>query len=137
MFEYFRIWRMTASAQNNAPRMEKKSLRLCMKIVDVYDGDTVTVVCIVNNCSVRWRCRLQGFDAPEMRSKDNEEKQRAILARDFLKSILPKKVFYGTCNGLDKYGRLLLNIKVNNVDISQIMIEKGHAYAYDGGKKRA
>ena len=127
---------MNSLAQNNAPRMEKKSFKMCMKIVDVYDGDTITVVCIINKCPVRWRCRLQGYDAPEMRSKNEEEKQRAILARDYLKQILPKKIFYGTCHGLDKYGRLLLNIKVKNVDISQIMIEKGHAYAYYGGKKK-
>ena len=135
MLDYFRIWRMSLSRQNNVPRMEKKSFGMFMKVVNVYDGDTITVVCIVNKCPVRWRCRLQGYDAPEMRSKDEEEKQKAILARDFLKEILPKKIFYGKCNGLDKYGRLLLNIKVNNIDISQIMIQKGHAYSYNGGKK--
>ena len=135
MLDYFRIWRMSLSSQNNVPRMEKKSFGMYMKVVNVYDGDTITVVCIVNKCPVRWRCRLQGYDAPEMRSKDEEEKQKAILARDFLKEILPKKIFYGKCNGLDKYGRLLLNIKVNNIDISQIMIQKGHAYSYNGGKK--
>ena len=103
-----------------------------MKIVDVYDGDTITVICFVNKCPVRWRCRLQGYDAPEMRS---EEKQKAISTRNFLKEILPKKIFYGQCNGLDKYGRLLLQIKVNHIDISQIMIQNGHAYPYTGGKK--
>jgi hypothetical protein len=42
-----------------------------------------------------------------MRSKDQDHKQKAIMARDFLKEILSKKIFYGRCNGLDKYGRLL------------------------------
>ena len=135
MLDYFRIWKMNLWTQNNVPRMEKKSFGMYMKVVNVYDGDTVTVVCIVNKHPVRWRCRLQGYDAPEMRSKDEEQKQKAILARDFLKEILPKNIFYGRCNGLDKYGRLLLNIKVNNIDISQIMIQKGHAYSYNGGKK--
>ena len=67
------------SSQNNVPRMEKKSFGMYMKVVNVFDGDTITVVCIVNKCPVRWRCRLQGYDAPEMRSKDEEEKQKAIL----------------------------------------------------------
>jgi endonuclease YncB( thermonuclease family) len=122
--------------QNNAARFEKKTFRMWMKIVDVYDGDTVTVVCFVNNNPVRWRCRLQGFDAPELRSKNEHEKAKAVLAREFLKTILPHTIFHGSCNGLDKYGRLLLNIRHKNMDISQIMIENGHGYPYNGGKKK-
>jgi endonuclease YncB( thermonuclease family) len=46
---------MNLWTQNNVPRMEKKSFGINMKVVDVYDGDTITVVCIVNKCPVRWR----------------------------------------------------------------------------------
>ena len=78
---------------------------------------------------------MMGYDSPEMRTRDQTAKERAIHAREKLKTLLPTNVFLGNCNGLDKYGRLLLNLKYNGKLISNIMIESGHGYAYDGGRK--
>ena len=35
----------------------------------------------------------------------------------------------------DKYGRILVKVYKNNVDINQWMIDQGHGYPYYGGKK--
>lgn len=79
---------------------------------------------------------MVGYDSPEMRSKNAEEKEAAIQAKEFVKTLLPKGTFLGTCNGLDKYGRLLLNIQYKGQYIKDIMILKKHGYAYEGKTKK-
>ena len=37
----------------------------------------------------------------------------------------------------DKYGRLLAAFYNNNININDMMIEKGYGYAYDGGTKHS
>jgi len=76
---------------------------------------------------------MSGYDSPEMRGDDKES---AIAAREFLKSILPSGVFRVNVQGLDKYGRLLIDFKINRRRVCDVMIERGFGYAYDGGKKR-
>lgn len=119
-------------------RMEKKSWNMWMKIVNVYDGDTCTALCVFRGKLVRWRCRMFGYDCPELRSKIPEEKQIALLGKEQLKLLLnyrTRRPFRGHCRGIDKYGRLLLDVKVKGRPISEVMIEKNLAIAYTGGKK--
>jgi len=134
-FEYARLSRIAPKL--SAPRMEKRHWRMWMKVVDVYDGDTITVACIHRGVIVRWRCRLVGFDAPEMRSQNADEKVAAIAAKRFLMTLLPAHTFRGKCAGLDKYGRLLLKLEHKGVAIEQIMILNNHGYAYEGKTKQA
>ena len=117
-------------------RMENHKWKMWMRITTVYDGDTVTVLCAFNGKLVRWRARLTGFDAPEIRSKNEDEKKSAIAAKEYLKTIVPRGLFKGQCNGLDKYGRLLLDLTYKGHPISEIMIMNNHGYAYKGGKKQ-
>ena len=62
---------------------------LCYKVevVDVYDGDTITID--INDRHVR--IRLAGIDAPELNAKTQEEKNEAIQSRDYLESLLLDK----------------------------------------------
>lgn len=106
-----------------------------MKVLSVYDGDTITVLCIFKGRLVRWRCRLIGFDAPEMRSSDSNEKAKAVEAKQFLETMLCRYPFRGKCVGLDKYGRVLVDLKYKGRCISEWMIETGHGKWYDGGTK--
>ena len=132
MFSWFRL--KCASHLSTAPREEKQSYRVWAKVVNVYDGDTITLALICRNKIVRRRCRLVRIDAPEMRG---DHKSEAIASRDFLQSILPKKVFRVQVLGLDKYGRLLIDPKTSKGQyVSKIMIVKKHAVFYDGGKKQ-
>ena len=118
------------------PRMEKHEWKMWMKVNSVYDGDTITVLCFYNGSLVRWRCRMVGYDSPEMRTKNANEKEAAVSAREFLKTLLPKGVFLGPCKGLDKYGRLLLDLKHKSIPIKDIMILNTHGYAYEGRTKQ-
>jgi micrococcal nuclease len=109
------------------------------KCVHVYDGDTIHVVFKMPNSNecYKWIIRVIGIDTPEMKTKNTYEKQLAIKARDFLRNLLLDKIILIECLDFDKYGRLLGDIYVegNEMSISNQLIEKGFAKAYDGGTK--
>lgn len=115
------------------------------KVIKVYDGDTITVGCwlphewtVGSPPSVpmsRFSVRLNGIDTPEMKDKDPEIKQRAKNAQAFLSSQILNRVVRLENVTLEKYGRLLAEVYLDDVHINQLMIENHHANAYDGGKK--
>ncbi len=108
------------------------------QVVEVYDGDTVTVnIDLGFNMSLRGlKVRLTGVDTAEMKSKDPILKEKAVAARDWLRNqILGKEVFLES-HGLDKYGRWLGKIHTHEgTCCNDEMIKAGHALPYDGGKK--
>lgn len=105
------------------------------KVVSVYDGDTVTLVFKFGEEYYKWKCRLDGIDTPEIKSKNADEKMLAIQARDFLREKILGKVVDITCGDFDKYGRLLVKIALENECINDLMIGGGYAKAYFGGTK--
>lgn len=125
--------RRLARASIDAPRYERLAGKMLVRCVDVYDGDTFTVLMRHNGDVVRRRCRCLGYDAPEMRGPD---KDLAIAARDHLASVIPKGVFKIQFEGTDKYGRLLVSFIVNGESLAQHMVRTGHGYPYDGGRKK-
>tara|TARA_B100001027_G_C16208199_1_gene303855 strand:- start:133 stop:573 length:441 start_codon:yes stop_codon:yes gene_type:complete len=134
----------------NCDRKTKKfslegQTKLC-KVVSVYDGDTCNVVFDHNGVINRWNVRMNGYDTPEMRPSKklpnrDEIKQKAILSRDFLKSLIfnNEQLVYLKCGKFDKYGRLLGDIYINEDDeesVNSLMIKTGHGYEYHGGTKK-
>ena len=92
---------------------------------------------INNNEYNKWVIRMMGIDTPEIKAKNTNEKQLAVKARDFLRELILDKIIIIECLDFDKYGRLLGNLFIegNETSISNMMIEKGFAKAYDGGTK--
>ncbi len=107
-------------------------------VVKVYDGDTIHVDIkdwpdiIGHNIGVR----VIGIDAPEMHDKNDEIKKEAIKARDFVKARVDEaKVVHLKNIGRDKYFRILAEVWLDDVNLSDLMISKGLAKPYDGGTK--
>lgn len=112
------------------------------KVVSVYDGDTINLNIISNNNLNRYRCRLIGIDSPEIKpSKDKKEKDKidekyaAYYVRDHLRTMILNEIVLVDVDGYDKYGRLLVNINKDNVNINKYLIDNNYAVAYDGGTK--
>lgn len=109
------------------------------KCVHVYDGDTIHVVFKMPNSNecYKWIIRMMGIDTPEIKTKNTYEKQLATKARDFLRNLILDKMIIVECLDFDKYGRLLgdLYIEGNEMSLSNQLIVKGYAKAYDGGTK--
>jgi micrococcal nuclease len=112
------------------------------KCIDVYDGDTVTLIVPFLGTFFKMKCRLYGIDTPEKRTKDLFEKQCSYIARDRMKEFVEGKIIWSDCIDWDKYGRLLANLyptekdmKNNTNCFNQRMVDEKLAYAYDGGTK--
>ena len=119
----------------------------------VYDGDTIKDVRIeveIPSLEVGFwlsrDIRINGIDTPEKRPKRagrtleslTAEKAAAREARLFLIELLKANDFQFQIGdiGYGKYaGRVLADVFINGVSVSESMIAAGHAIAYEGGKK--
>ena len=106
------------------------------KIVKVYDGDTCTAVMKYNSTLYKFTIRMDGYDAPEIRSHNKLEKKYGLKSRDYLRSLILNKIVTLKCLSYDKYGRILGLLTLNSGEIvNDMMIEHGWSIPYDGGHK--
>ena len=110
------------------------------KVVDVYDGDTITIASYLpynNSALYKFKIRLANIDSPEIRSKNKEEKESAILVKNKLsEKILNQNVILENKQN-EKYGRILADVILNNQNINDWMLEKKYAVKYDGKTKKS
>lgn len=107
-----------------------------VEILRVVDGDTTDVrIDLGFNVWHKCRVRLVGINAPESRTRDKEEKKRGLAAKQWLIDRLEDQDVEMKSYGSGKYGRILGELFIDDVNINQEMIEKGHAVKYDGGKR--
>lgn len=103
------------------------------KVLRVIDGDTVEVD--VDLGFSTWKkvtLRLDFIDAPEIRTKDLEEKAKGIEATEFLANLLldnnPDAVIYIQSNSVDDFGRSIAKIFTQEGDnVNSILLESGFA----------
>lgn len=106
-------------------------------VVKVYDGDTLTVCSTLFESPTyyKFHVRFSGIDAPELKSKNEEEKSVARLARDYLSGqVLNKWVTLRNVQ-LEKYGRLLADVYLGDEHVNQHMLDRRFAVRYEGKKK--
>ncbi len=108
------------------------------KVVQIYDGDTITINALHRGMFNSFKCRIYGINTPEI-------KDGGTIARDYLRDkLLGKIVNIEVLNNKrdekgrlyrEKYGRLLVNINYDGENIATHMIKRGYAKPYFGGKK--
>ena len=117
------------------------------KLERVVDGDTVDALIDLGfDTWVKKRIRYKGIDTWESRTKDLDEKKLGLAAKDrnkeLLESVSSKPGYFRLKSyGVGKYGRVLGEIFVKDIEgieynVNQTFIHEGHAYVYDGGKKK-
>jgi len=106
----------------------------------VVDGDTLKAMVDVGfHMHHDVTLRLYGIDCPEVRTRNLEEKEKGIEAKNRMIELLEK------CNyevrikshGLDKYGRCLAEVVSNTPhgeshNINRILLDEGLATDYKG-----
>jgi len=119
------------------------------RVVDVYDGDTITIVFPLNGVLQKHKIRLYGINAPELKGSTHEA---GLTSRNFLLSqILDKdinlskeytrveivtmlkdlkKVLTFELMGYEKYGRLLAKIYDKEECLNDLMVLQGYAEEY-------
>jgi len=112
---------------------------VCGKVVKVYDGDTFTLASKLpnntENTIYRFSIRLNGIDAPEIKGKTQAEKELALKSRDALNKLIMNKIVTLENISIEKYGRILADVYVDNICVNEYMIDNKYAIRYDGGIK--
>ena len=121
------------------------------RIVDIYDGDTVTLVFYHSDDPIKDSFRLFGYDAPEMKpSKLMKNRdlhiKAAKIARTKLEQLILNQIVWVKFTHEEKYGRLMGELffisetnthhfNGNEMSVNNWMMSKGLGKAYDGGSK--
>ena len=112
------------------------------KLVRVVDGDTCDALIDLGfDTWVKKRIRFKGVDTWECRTRDLDEKKKGLAAKAFTKNLLENSddgKFSIISYGVGKYGRVLgeLFVKGEEKSVNDLLLENGHAYEYEGGKKK-
>ena len=111
------------------------------KLLRVVDGDTADVMIDLGfDTWVKSRLRFKGVDTWEKRTRDKEEKIKGLAATAFTQTYLELNEGNFTIQsyGKGKYGRVLAEIFIDGEEksLNELLIENGHAYVYEGGKKQ-
>jgi endonuclease YncB( thermonuclease family) len=107
------------------------------KIERVIDGDTVEIIVPCLPKSVQhMKVRLKNIDTPELHAQCTQEKQKAEIAKSYVKSTLEHKIVELKNCTADKYFRLNCEIVYDSVkNISSDLTNNGFAVPYFGDKK--
>lgn len=110
-------------------------------VVDVYDGDTITVVFLLGDTPIKIKIRIKGIDTPEIRSGKGKlkiEKQAAKKCRDYLNSLVGDKIVTLIITDWDKFGGRVIGTILfdDETCVTDHMIQSGYARPYSGDRKK-
>ena len=105
------------------------------RVVSCYDGDTVTIGVKNTSGMYKFPLRLRGIDTPEIKGGSESEKKAAKFVRDKLRNKILGSIIRITDLSYDKYGRLLGQIYLDDIDISKWLLDNKYAVKYEGGTK--
>ena len=106
------------------------------RVVSVYDGDTLTVDAAPwPGLTARTKVRVAGVDTPEIRGKCQAEKDMAVRARDFVRTVVGAQVQL-TDVRLGKYaGRVIAEVWVDGQKLADLLIAGNLGRPYHGGRR--
>ena len=127
----------------NTPKfgLETHGNRTRVRVIDVYDGDTVTIAMEFHGTISSFRARLAHIDTPELKPSLNaanrtETVARANAARQYLMNLTLGQIVWVDILGYEKYGRLLIDLflgKNDSTSVNQKLVTDGYAVSYEGG----
>ena len=140
----------------NTPPFSLKGINTYARVVNVVDGDTLSLIIAVFDNYFKFNTRIKGIDTCEIHSPDLKIKECGLKAKQQVCNIVSsiklnsdnKKeiidyfknniiLVWIECFDFDKYGRLLANIytKDKKINISKYLLELKLAYSYEGDTK--
>ena len=142
----------------HTPEFTLNGLNTTGRLVDIIDGDSVSIILPIFNNFYKYHIRLSGIDTCEMRSKNEKCRNLAIKARDTLLELVTRSktrsetrsetrheirdildrnvvIVFVKCLDFDKYGRLLANVFFDNENLSEYLLKHKLAYTYTGHTK--
>ena len=127
----------SAGAPNSSRTMALRAVYPA-EVLRVIDGDTFEArVRLWPGLETVTKIRLRGIDAPELRARCDEERSKALAARDALQAILDQGDVGVSAVTLDKYGgRVVADASTRATpDVSAALLGAGLARSYAGGRR--
>lgn len=109
------------------------------KVIKVYDGDTITIATKLpyeSSPIYRFSVRINGIDCPEMKTHNRNEQICAAMAKKTVYDMAFNKIVYLKNVSLEKYGRILADVFVDDISIGELLCRCNLAVKYDGGTKK-
>ena len=101
----------------------------------VIDGDTIVIINPKPPADLLQKNhRIAGIDTPEKASKCKKASDLAYKAKAFVTDFVKGGVEIVYIE-LDKYGRYLVNVDKNGINLADELVRNGLAVYYDGGAK--
>lgn len=146
--------------RDNTPKFSLAGISCYARVVDVYDGDTVTCIIPFGDKYFQFACRLNGIDTSELKNKDQAQKLLAYQSRHSalqyccpeysldvdadrkqIQDYLSKNMttVWLQCHEFDKYGRVMIDLyrePKQAVSLTQHLLSQELGYEYHGGTKR-
>ena len=100
-------------------------------VINVVDGDTVDMLVDLGfNVTIEKRFRLFGINAPEMK---NDTNNFGHISKEYLTKLIDNKhvIIKSEKDKIDKYGRYIVTILLDNVNINEKLVEDGNALKHD------
>jgi len=118
---------------NETPFFSLKGIKTFARVVNVVDGDTLTLIIPIFNEYFKFYTRISGIDTCEIHSRNEENKEKGLKAKYRVIELICKNkkisdilcitkkqiielfdkdiyIVWIECDNFDKYGRLLANI---------------------------
>ncbi len=138
----------------NTPAFSFSGQKMRARVIDIYDGDTLSVVMPVSSTFYKFQVRLNGIDTSELKSK-GALKDKAVRARSLVLQLLGVPEHFNErkasqqyldanvvlvtleCFDFEKYGRILANVYPAGSEehLSAALLRMGLAVPYTGGSK--
>ena len=107
------------------------------RVIKCYDGDTITIAAKLPNINeiYKFSLRIKGIDCPEIKTSDENERYVAVLAKEKLYNLVFNKIVVLKNISLEKYGRLLADVYIDDQSCAKVLLDNRLAVNYEGGTK--
>ena len=107
-------------------------------VLRIVDGDTIHVRAhLWPRQSWQGNIRLHGIDTPELRGRRQAETEQAIMAKNTLRSLIPREVRLNNIES-GKFGnRYVAAVMDGTRNLAHVLMEKGVGRPYFKGSKRS
>lgn len=112
----------THSRRNASKISDKNTRQIIGKVVKIADGDTFTLLLVHDNFKVR--VRLVSIDSPEKKQPFSKRAKQFLSQLIFGKKV---NVYY---HKKDRYGRVLGEVYVGNINVNEAMLKAGYAWHF-------
>jgi endonuclease YncB( thermonuclease family) len=108
------------------------------KVIKVYDGDTLTIASMLpyeKSPMYRFSVRISGIDCPEIRTKNENERKCALMAKEMIIEKAMNKMVVLENKSTEKYGRILADIICDGESLGDLLLKSRLAIKYNGRTK--